>query len=147
MTTITCDCCGKDEVATCQEHVPNDGWHLPVDTFGYYGGFSDNLRVLMGQEESNWLVMCHDCVVKFLTTFPMLAEKLTDMGHPNRNKPFGLLLDDEREFPSCCKWAWTAVKTGPGWQEFDLYYGDGNGGWVFVPRKESDESQNEIGSA
>lgn len=147
MTMISCDCCGKEEVTTQQKASFDDGWSLPVDLFGYYGGFSDNMSVLVGQEETTWMNMCHDCVVKFLDTFPMLADKLTNMGHPNHNKPFDACLDDEREFPSCCKWAWTAVRTGPGWQDFDLYYGDGNGGWVLVPRKESDESQNEIDNA
>lgn len=140
MTMVTCDCCGKEEVATQQNASLDNGWSLPVDLFGYYGGFSDNMGVLVGEEETSWMNMCHDCVVKFLDTFPMLASKLTNTGHPNHNKPFHVCLDDEREFPSCCKWAWTAVMTGPGWQEFDLYYGDGNGGWVLVPREDSDES-------
>ena len=146
MRTITCDCCGNDDVSTQQEHVPDDGWHLPVDLFGYYGGFSDNIKVLMGQSPSSWMVMCHDCVVKFLTAFPLLAEKLTDMGHPNHNKPHGVYLDDDREYPSCCKWAWTSVKTGPGWQDYDLYYGDGQGGWVYVPRPTDQQSHDAIDS-
>lgn len=144
MRMITCDCCGKDDASTQQEDVPDDGWHLPVDLFGYYGGFSDNIGVLMGLEPSNWLVMCHDCVVKFLATFPMLAEKLTEMGHLNRRRDgiiHGVDPDDGREYPSCCEWAWTTVKTGPGWQDYDIYYGDGQGGWVYQRSLNTEESQ------
>lgn len=137
---VTCDCCGKEEVATQQKASLDNGWSLPVDLFGYYGGFSDNMGVLVGEEETSWMNMCHDCVVEFLDTFPMLAGKLTNMGHPNHNKPHGVHLDDEREYSSCCKWAWTSVKTGPGWQDYDLYYGDGKGGWILVPQKDRDES-------
>jgi hypothetical protein len=93
---VTCDGCGETTVCTQQEHLPDYGWALPYEQFGYYGGFTDEIEVLLGQRETNLAILCHDCVVKVLNALPMLANKIApDDGH----HPY------EGETP-CCKWAW-----------------------------------------
>lgn len=92
MESQTCDACGE----TYEGYNP--GWDLPYDTFGYDGGFDDNLRVLLGKEKSRCWWMCHDCVVKFLETFPRLAESIGPNCHPAMSKEDG-----------CCRHAWAAT--------------------------------------
>lgn len=98
---VECSACGEVRPATYQEHYPDDGWVLPFDTFGYDGGFADNFRVLLGREKSREWIMCHDCVVKFLETFPRLAEELGRNLHtPPRH----------RANVACCRHAWRATE-------------------------------------
>lgn len=124
---ITCDTCGVEQPNTQQTHFPDGGWGLPIDTLGYYGGFDDNVGVLIGSEETRIVKMCHDCVVKLLTTFPLLAEKLHGGCHPNFIHHADFDGNDDCTLdPSCCRWAW-------GWKGDETYIGDGNGGWVLVP--------------
>lgn len=120
--TCICDTCGKETPVVTGGSAPETGWELPVDQFGYYGGFSDNMDVLLGQEENAWLKMCHDCVLKFLDTFPLLAEKITCLGHSMKHDNW----DDKLATKSCCKYAWTFTRTDEGDM---IYYGDGQGGW------------------
>lgn len=122
--TITCDACGCEAESHSDEVSIYNGWELPVDQFGYYAGFSDNIDVLIGIKENAWLKMCHDCVLKFLETFPLLAEKITCLGHSMRHENH----DDPLSTKSCCKYAWTFVKNG---EKYHIYDGDGEGGWVF----------------
>ena len=90
----TCSGCGEQCACTQQENYPDNGWVLPFDTFGYYGGFDDNVDVLLTDVPSRQWVLCHDCVVKFLTLFPRLRDTFSK----------GLHLC-ESETP-CCEWAW-----------------------------------------
>ena len=69
---------------------------MNYDLFGYYNGFDDNVRVLLGGSESREWLFCHDCVVKFLETFPLLAGDIGADCHPCQ--------DDE----PCCRHAWKA---------------------------------------
>lgn len=78
--------------------MPNNGWILPFDTFGYYGGFDDNVDVLVGSLRSREWRFCHGCVVKFLDTFPLLAETLGANLHA---------CDDD---VPCCRHAWQATE-------------------------------------
>ena len=125
-TTVDCSACGE----TYNKHLITfrsgeqlaepapAGWFLPYKHFGYYNGFDDDIGVLIGGDTYEQWWLCHDCVVKFFTTFPLLAEKIGDHGfHPN-NTDTG----EGIEVPSCCRWCWTTLSEV-------LYLGDGNGGW------------------
>ena len=92
----TCSACHSRVPCTQQSHYPDKGWVLPFDTFGYYGGFDDAMPVLLGQQRTREWIMCHDCVVKFLATFPLLAETIGANCHSD---------DRDSETP-CCRFAW-----------------------------------------
>jgi hypothetical protein len=98
MTAITnnarCSACDGEFPCTQQQSYPDAGWILPFDTFGYYGGFDDNVQVLTGDLRPRQWILCHDCVVKFLNTFPRLAEMVGPDCHPC-----------QAEQP-CCAHAW-----------------------------------------
>jgi hypothetical protein len=87
-----CNGCGNMAPHHSQEGAPDNGWSIPVDNLGYYGGFTDALI----ENESNTINLCHDCVIKFIETFPMIGLLIGKGGHsqigPNE-KP-------------CCAWAW-----------------------------------------
>jgi hypothetical protein len=88
-----CDACGVAAKCTQQENFPDWGIDLDFVSTGYYGGFIDNAPPSDSDKDLRWK-MCHDCVVKFLETFPMLAAKTTKGYHP---------CSDEQP---CCRWAW-----------------------------------------
>lgn len=94
-----CDGCGAAVECTQQENHFDDGIEFDFAGSGYYGGFIDNFPP--DETGKTMWRMCHACVVKFLETFPMLAQKLDGMGcHPsNADKP-------------CCKWAWRIGEDG-----------------------------------
>lgn len=87
-----CDACGSG--------LPTQGWHVPYQQMGYYNGFTDNLDVLLSEEEPKYWFLCHDCIVKFLTMFPRLGEFLDQGEHPC-----------DAEAP-CCSWAWKLAEDG-----------------------------------
>lgn len=129
--TVTCNECGKEQPATQQDNLPDGGWALPYETFGYYGGFDDNIEVLLGSERPTDFLLCHDCVVKLLTALPNLGARLAGGHHPNFiHTDFADDGDDGTLHQSCCRWAWTWKEVGD--RKVDTYYGDGNGGWVFA---------------
>jgi len=99
-----------DSLATQQDEYPDDGWVLPYETFGFYGGFTDNVAVLLGNKTtSNW-ILCHGCIVKFLDTFPLLKQYFEAGQHPcSGEKP-------------CCDFAWND-------DQIQTRYGH-NGVWV-----------------
>lgn len=99
MTTnyATCSACAERVPCNSQHIYPDNGWVLPFDTFGYYGGFDDNVQVLTGSTMPREWILCHECVVKFFETFPRLAESLGANCHPCE--------DDE----PCCQFAWQAT--------------------------------------
>lgn len=97
--TVTCSACGNDAPCTQQKRLPDQGWELPFDVFGYYYGFSDEISVLIGDRRSRIWIMCHDCVAKFLDTFPLLAATLGKGLHPHYGD------SDE----PCCEYAWRAT--------------------------------------
>lgn len=96
----TCSACQSQVPCTQQTHYPDNGWVLPFDTFGYYGGFDDAMPVLLGQQRTREWIMCHDCVVKFLDTFPLLADTLGGRCHSD---------DRDSETP-CCRFAWQGTE-------------------------------------
>ena len=98
--TAICSACGNKYPCTQQKSYPDDGWSLPFDTFGYYGGFDDNVPVLTGSVRPRQWIFCHDCVVKFLETFPRLAETIGKNCHP---APRDALVP-------CCRHAWQATE-------------------------------------
>ena len=105
---IKCDNCGEMAPATQQDALPDSGWWFPYDHFGYYGGFTDSIDVLLGQEPGKSFIICHDCVKVVLRFMPGLAKAIGKGNHPNMNKPhdFQHPLDVE----PCCEWCWTSVR-------------------------------------
>ena len=91
-------CVGCGELASCtqQESLPDYGWSLHYEDFGYYAGFTDNIDAIMEQRESARVVLCHDCVVKVLEVLPGLAAKIRPGQHPF-----------DGDVP-CCRWGWKA---------------------------------------
>lgn len=105
--SITCNGCGNEAPNNDQQNYPDGGWGLPLDTFGYYGGFDDNISVMFGDKESRTAVLCHDCVVRFFDTFPLLAERFPIRGgHPNYcHKPDEYPYNPNGlAYPSCCRY-------------------------------------------
>lgn len=94
----TCSACEATVECRSQTHYPDDGWVLPFDTFGYYGGFDDNVSVLLGDTRSREWILCHECVVKFLDLFPRLAESIGANCHSS-----------DGDVP-CCRHAWQATE-------------------------------------
>jgi len=77
---------------------------MEYETFGYYSGFSDDIEPMLDNRISKKWFMCHDCVVKFLETFPMLGETVHKGGHSIR-------CDKDNSKP-CCNWAWRISDAG-----------------------------------
>jgi hypothetical protein len=110
--TVKCDACGEArQVSMPTATTIDSGWSLPYDTFGFYGGFTDNLDI---DEQRQWR-MCHACIVKFLDTFPLLAKSLEKGAHPCHY--------DEKP---CCEYAWCVATNG------DLMFANG-GEWTVAP--------------
>lgn len=120
-----CDGCGRSMPATQQKNYPDNGWALPYEEFGYYGGFTDNISVLLSSEPSKLIVLCHDCVIKILDALPLLKEFLADQRH------------NCQDSTPCCDYAWQATelfgkyidgKAVPGVHVLHSY----NGAWINV---------------
>lgn len=84
---------------------PADGWLLPVNLFGYYGGFTDTELSQEGDDR----FLCHDCVVNLLTHFPGLTPPKG--GHRNLREPDDFD-SDPLEWNPCCDWAWAVDDRG-----------------------------------
>lgn len=112
---VKCSACGGGAPSTYQAGFPDHGWVLPFQHFGFYGGFTDDLGVLMGTDISkNWII-CHDCIAILFHVFPKLAESIGAGTHPcEENTP-------------CCKFAWRTNPNGNGFQHPEM------GRWVDSP--------------
>lgn len=86
-----CHGCGAMAPHHSQENAPDNGWDLPYESFGYYAGFTDSER----PTDDKWR-LCHDCVIKFLDTFPLLG-MLIPKGQHTMLGPSDI---------PCCRWAW-----------------------------------------
>ena len=101
MNTVVCSGCGETvEAETVNTGYPDKGWVLPFETFGYYGGFSDDLDTFGSDSEPVLWLLCHDCIVRFLSAFPLLAKTKSKGGHPC-----------EAVTP-CCDFAWKPDGSG-----------------------------------
>jgi len=87
-----CSGCGNMAPHHSQKNYPDNGWSIPIDYLGYYGGFTDT----NSEDDSYTINLCHDCVIKLLETFPMIGLLIGKGGH-TQNGP------DEKP---CCPWAW-----------------------------------------
>lgn len=92
-----CTGCGNMAPHHTQKDAPDNGWTFNLDTFGYYGGFTDEYG-----EIPQHVRLCHDCVLKFLDTFPLLGMIVGQGNH----SMFG-----PQEKP-CCKYAWRLETIG-----------------------------------
>jgi hypothetical protein len=97
MTTVICNGCGGNcRTNLVNSDLPDNGWALPYPSFGYYGGFSDNLGYLLGDNEPqpDFWRLCHDCILAIFSVLPALGKSMSVGQHPC-----------EDDTP-CCKWAW-----------------------------------------
>ena len=111
-SVVVCDNCGEEAPATQQKSLPDNGWWLPFEHFGYYGGFTDEMDVLIGQREGDALIICHDCVKRMLYFLPGIAGKMRKGNHPNMNT--GHEFQHPLDIEPCCEWCWTSVRNGRG---------------------------------
>jgi len=86
-----CHGCGSLAPHDSQKNLPDNGWTFDLNSFGYYGGFTDPIA-----EEPERIRFCHDCVLKFLETFPLLGMFVGSGCHS---------MTGPNEKP-CCKYAW-----------------------------------------
>ncbi len=92
-----CNGCGSMAPHHSQENHPDNGWTFDLNNLGYYAGFTDCIGF-----EATQINLCHDCVLKFLDTFPLLGILVGKGGH-SPNGP------DEKP---CCQYAWKAEWIG-----------------------------------
>lgn len=93
-----CHGCGSMAPHHSQQVLFDNGWTFNLNNFGYYGGFTDyhgDFTNPIG-EELERIRFCHDCVLKFLETFPLLGMFISSGSH-SMSGP------DEKP---CCKYAW-----------------------------------------
>jgi len=79
---VRCHGCELEHPATQQDKFPDNGWVLDYENFGYYGGWSDNIQVLLGNRTSKPWVLCHGCVLKLLDALPLLKQYFEVGQHP-----------------------------------------------------------------
>lgn len=115
---LICDNCGlSTDIEGLSEHhgphpLPDSGWEIRLQSLGYYGGFTD---IIDEDDDKHRSVLCHDCVVSLVSSFPAFAKILFGKdgnigGHPSLNWKGG---DDGTTNPPCCAWAWSWKKIGP----------------------------------
>lgn len=92
-----CHGCGSMAPHHIQKSVSDNGWAFDINSFGAYGGFTDPIG-----EQPEWVRLCHDCVLKFLNTFPLIGLFIKAGNHSQ----FG-----PNEKP-CCKYAWKTESIG-----------------------------------
>lgn len=115
MDLVKCDGCNKFvKPQNGNDHLPDKGLIFSFQDSGYYGGFTDNVPWETESRMEPWK-LCHDCVVKFLNTFPFLAELLGPGHHPI----------SQEETKPCCAHSWTFDKDEQG--ELMTMYADGDG--------------------
>lgn len=91
---VECDACGEPRRGSVDGgNAIEGGLDLPFAEFGHYNGFWD----MFDSEDEPWK-LCHDCVVKFLETFPRLAQRLKRGLHPTLTLP-----------KPCCRYSYTMV--------------------------------------
>lgn len=138
MKTIACSACEQEY----KQHkwgtepplyeLPHNGWTLPHKHFGYYGGFDDDIHVLVGGDAYEHWWLCHDCIVKLLTTFPLLGEKVGRGCHPLDRDG-----DNGTDETPCCQWAWTMnTKRDEDGKIIghDVFYATAEGTWEYQER-------------
>jgi hypothetical protein len=130
MKSVICDACEKSYRVPDDQLIP-EGWIVPYSSFGYYEGFTDYL------DDGSWL-MCHDCIVKFLYTFPLLGMKVGRGQH--------LSITDDKP---CCEFAWRPTElfgvyetingelVRPGGAQIQIAV---DGEWIDVPEPKTEQS-------
>lgn len=98
-----CSGCGNMAPHHSQENYPDNGWSIPIDYLGYYGGFTDTRFTNTNSDDQSYTInLCHDCVIKLLETFPMIGLLIGKGGH-SQTDPSG---------KPCCAWAWKSESIG-----------------------------------
>lgn len=110
-----CSACEQVCEATYTKNYPDNGWCLSFDNFGYRGGFSEEIGVLLGNRRSREWILCHDCVIRFFETFPLLPERIGLSG---------ALHSCDNDTP-CCKYAWREIKKAGGVRQMFISNNDG----------------------
>ena len=125
--TVVCDNCGKTTPATQQDTAPDYGWSINTNALGYYGGFDDNLDASRESE----VLICHDCVVSLIESFPAFAKNIERGGHPavGWSSSSGPCTDVK----PCCKycWGWERYINEDGKAVYVQYLANDAGEWEF----------------
>lgn len=139
---VTCDACREEvEGGVGNTHLPDKGMLLDFQRGGFYEGFMDNAPWDEGENRLQPWKLCHNCVTKFLHTFPALGDQLR---YPALGNFVGHPCNDDTP---CCDWSWTTAKDEKGRNLKDandkwiLLFPDGNGNWI---RKSPEEVGRQI---
>lgn len=127
---LVCDGCGEVVPNPYGEWQADHGLSVPVSHMGGYGQFTDHIG---SEDDDEWFVACHDCVLRLLAAFPGLAAKMRKHmrgHHPNKNW-VGWSERPGSSFPPCCEYSWTwDVSEGPdGKKSFTTFVAKENGEW------------------
>jgi hypothetical protein len=79
---VKCDACGMNTRCVPHMDLPVGGWVLPIDSFGYYGGYTDHVEPFFGGPPSRQVVMCRGCIRWFLALFPRLYNLVHEDNKP-----------------------------------------------------------------
>lgn len=108
----TCDGCGETVKSESINHPFTDcGWNLNLAKMDYYGGFTD-VDWTIDATDNHSFRLCHDCCVKLLGLFPLIAKRVPRGSHPC-----------ESDVP-CCDYAWTL-------DDFGVVMLANNGKWEY----------------
>ena len=118
-TGVACTACGGGTPSPgANADLLENGWVMDFENFGYYGGFTDDVDVLLGDRKSRNWHLCHDCIVKLLNLFPALAKTINAGQHPSE------------EIKPCCDFAWR-LKEGGACCQYSQF-----GEWLDIPSAE-----------
>ena len=107
-TTTNCDNCNTQVSSEPLqgEGYPDNGLELFPLTFGYYGGFIDNLPLDEEKPSGERVVFCHDCSVSLFRQFPSILKGLgISLGEMESN-PLGFGFHPCKGDTPCCEFSW-----------------------------------------
>ena len=110
-TTTKCDNCNKQvPMNTFQsEGYPENGLEIFPLTFGYYGGFVDNLPLDYEKPAGDRVAFCHDCSVSLFRQFPSLLNGFGIAPSEADKKTLGFGFHPCEDDTPCCEFSWQSA--------------------------------------